>query len=340
VITLDRQAMSQLIDWESVMSSVEEGMRDEGNGLASGLPRTLLRTAVTPDGDPVPIIVMAAGSRGKGFAAIRTMGGRPFRFTLLLFDGAGEPVAYMDFAHLQLYRTGAVAAVASKYFARTNATRLAIIGSGHTAKAAAVCHSYVRDFKEVRVYSRTEENRVEFARTVSPFMGLDVEPCASPMQAIEGADIVVVSGNIQRLEQEPVFKGAWMSHGMHVTALGGPGDLDQECFARANRFVVDDLGEVRKEVLDTIKAVDSGLLPPWDQIDTMPQVVVGQKPARTNEQDITLVRTRGSAVQDLYPAADIYLRAIAKNIGRDVGEVTATRDLGDRAFLLSPHQAT
>jgi ornithine cyclodeaminase/alanine dehydrogenase-like protein (mu-crystallin family) len=329
MLCLGRDDILKLLTYEDCVGWVEEGMDMEGRGLAHGLPRFRLPTSI-PDDPPKggianSVVFFCAGAPGKGFASVRVMGGSPFRVGLWLFNHESEAVAVMDFAHLQIYRTGAAAAVGTKYLARPDASRLAVIGTSRMARAALAAHAFVRKFSEVRVYSRTKENREAFAAEMSPATGLGVEPADSAEAAVRDADVVIVCAGVQRLDEEPAYRGAWLTPGVHVTALGGPADLDQDVFRRADRVVVDDRPEVQMEMVDMRKAVEDGIIPPWDQIDDLPQIVAGKRPARQNPEEITVLRNRGNAVQDLFPAANLYLRAVAQGVGLDAGEVIPPR---------------
>jgi ornithine cyclodeaminase len=267
---------------------------------------------------------MCGGAPVKGFASVRVFGGSPFRAGLWLFDDTGAPVAIMDFAHLQIFRTGAAAGVGAKYLARENSRVMGVIGSSRMAKAAVIAHALVRKLDDIRIFSRTPANREAFAKEVSPEVGVEVKPVGSMEEAVKGADIVIVCAGVQRLEEPPAFAGRLMTEGMHISALGAPADLDQECFDRASRVVVDDKPEVRAEMLDINKAVDRGLFT-WETIDDLPEIVSGKRPGRRSAQEITLLRNRGSAVQDLYPAFHVYQRALERGIGTDIGDVVPAR---------------
>jgi ornithine cyclodeaminase/alanine dehydrogenase-like protein (mu-crystallin family) len=301
-------------------------MREEGNHRAECFPRLRLQFAPPTSDAPLSgaIAVMCAGAPGKGYASIRSFGGSPFRAGLLLFDNTGAPIAIMDFAHLQIYRTGCAAAIGAKYLSRPESHAVGVIGSGRMAKAALIAHALVRKLDDVRIYSRNPQNREAFAKETSEATGLEVKPVASAAEAVKGVDIVIVCAGVTRLEDEPAFHGALIEPGQFINALGAPADLDQETFDRADRVVVDDLPEVRAEMLDIRKAVERGLFT-WESLDDLPSIVSGKRPGRQRPEEIILSRNRGSAVQDLFPAIDVYQKAVQRGIGTDIGEVIPPR---------------
>src|SRR5437764_8836464 len=74
----------------------------------------------------------------------------------------GEPLVTMDGRLITEMRTAAVSAVATSLLARTNASILAILGSGVQAQSHLTALRLVRKFKEVRVWS--PRNSKAFAR--------------------------------------------------------------------------------------------------------------------------------------------------------------------------------
>ena len=129
---------------------------------------------------------------------------------ITMFNPAtGEPLAVMDGRLITEMRTAAVSAVATRHLADPNARVLAILGSGVQAKSHLEAMRLVRDFDEVRVWSRMPANAKAFADTHgATAMGIE--------DAVKGADIVVCATTAF----EPVLSGAWLKPGAHVNAVG------------------------------------------------------------------------------------------------------------------------
>jgi ornithine cyclodeaminase/alanine dehydrogenase-like protein (mu-crystallin family) len=58
------------------------------------------------------------------------------------------------------------------------------------------------------------------------------------------------------------------------------------------------------------------------------QVISGQRPGRANDEQITLFKSVGTALQDLSLAIAVYRRACERGIGRDAGEFPHIRPFG------------
>jgi ornithine cyclodeaminase len=84
--------------------------------------------------------------------------------TVTLFDGTiGVPTAILDASAVTSVRTAAVSAVATRVLARDDARVLAILGAGVQAKAHLNALVPVREFAEVRVFSRSREHARQLA---------------------------------------------------------------------------------------------------------------------------------------------------------------------------------
>ena len=73
---------------------------------------------------------------------------------MLLRATKGEPLATLDGRLITEMRTAAVTAVATKLLADPKASVLAILGSGVQARAHWKALQLVRQFREVRIWSR------------------------------------------------------------------------------------------------------------------------------------------------------------------------------------------
>ena len=73
-----------------------------------------------------------------------------------LFDAeTGELAAVMDGRYITELRTAAASAVSVRHLARTDASTLAILGSGVQARSHLAALPLVREFREIRAWSPT-----------------------------------------------------------------------------------------------------------------------------------------------------------------------------------------
>jgi ornithine cyclodeaminase/alanine dehydrogenase-like protein (mu-crystallin family) len=157
--------------------------------------------------------------------------GLPTHLALIaLFSSkTGELLAILDGRLITEMRTAAASAIATDLLARTDARVLAILGSGVQARAHWEALRTVRNFEEVRVWSRNPEHAQVCAMEIGAF-ALTAE------EAVRGADVVVTATN----SPEPILHGEWLKEGAHVNAVGAVGAGRRELDAEAVRgaFVV------------------------------------------------------------------------------------------------------
>ena len=164
--------------------------------------------------------------------------------TILLFrPDTGQPLAVLDGRMITEMRTAAVSAAVTKHLSAPGSRVLAILGSGVQAQAHLEALSRVRQFEEVRVWSRTPEHARSFAERHNA-RAVDAEA------AVRGADVVVTATNAL----QPVLKGEWLKPGAHVNSVGSPRPTWRELDDEAMRctLVVDSREAVLKESGDVI----------------------------------------------------------------------------------------
>lgn len=206
----------------------------------------------------------------------------------------GEPLVTMDGGLITEMRTGAVSAVATDRLARRDAAVLAILGSGVQARSHLEALRLVRSFRDVRVWS--PRNASAFAQRHG------VRAVASAEDAVRKADVIVVA----TMSRVPVLAGSWLSPGAHINAVGAVRpdwrELDDEAVTRARVFV-ESREAAGRESGDVIAS--RGI------VAEIGEVVAGTARGRESDDEITLFKSVGVAVEDVATASLVYTRAIA-----------------------------
>jgi thiomorpholine-carboxylate dehydrogenase len=162
---------------------------------------------------------------------------------LLVRRDTGEPLAILDGSTLTALRTAAVSAAVTKHLASRESRILALLGSGVQAATHLDALRQVREFSEVRVWSRTPEHAQRFARGHGA-IATDAE------SAVRGADVIVTATPAR----EPILRGAWLKRGALVNAIGAPmptwRELDDD--AMGNLLVVESREAASEESGDII----------------------------------------------------------------------------------------
>ncbi|MCL7418210.1 MAG: ornithine cyclodeaminase family protein [Halalkalicoccus sp.] len=310
------------------VTAVREGYRQRGEG-APAEPRTKL-----VNGDPPGMltgymaILPETGAMG-GYTYGAGFGERDAWFVTPLFDSeSGEPLAVLDGAYLNPFKTGATGAVGVDALAREDASTLGLIGSGTQARGQLRAVATVRDLDSVRVYSTTRENREEFAREMDEELGIDVEAVESSADALEGADIVITATNAS----EPVFDGEHLDPGTHVTAMGRydaeKHELDATTVSRA-KYVLDLGARADRDAGSLLAAIEDGAIGPDHVHGELGEVLVGDVPGRESDEEITVFDSGGTGIETVAAAHMLYERAREAGLGTEIEFAPASDAMGE-----------
>jgi ornithine cyclodeaminase/alanine dehydrogenase-like protein (mu-crystallin family) len=314
MLYLTEEDVSSLITMSDAMEAVESCFRRQGEGKATNEPRRRVRV---PGG---LLHVMFAADPEAGVLGLKSYttfrGGT--RFHVLLYGATdGELLAMIEADRLGRLRTGAASGVATRHLARADASVMAVFGSGHQAETQVEAAAHARNLTEVRVYSRDPERREAFSQGLCARFGLWALPAESPEAAVEGADIVTTITS----STTPVFPGESLKAGAHVNAAGSNSllkrEVDNATVARAALVAVDSRPAVALEGGDLLSPLQKGLLYP-EKIVELGSIVARRHVGRQSEDEITLFKSHGIALEDIALAAVAYNRAKERSLGREL----------------------
>lgn len=285
------------------MGECIEVMEDALAALARGEVHNPLRQKVHAAGAPGLLGLMSAWRGGEqpyyALKEVCVFPQNPKRGldthlgAVILHSGeTGEPLAIVNAAAVTAIRTAAVSAVATKLLARSEASVLAILGTGVQAKSHREAIPLVRPITEIRMCGR--EGNAE--------------------ETVRGADIVVTATN----SREPVLRREWLKPGVHINAVGSSiaaaRELDGATVAAASLFV-DRRESTVNESGDYLFAVVDGAITGPDHIKAeLGEILTGAATGRQSNDEITLFKSLGLAIEDLASAAFLYEKA--RRIGR------------------------
>lgn len=113
-------------------------------------------------------------------------------------------------------RTGALGAVGVDRLAAPEAGVCAVIGTGLQARTQLMACAAVRSLSCVRVFSRDDGRRREFAREMTARIGVEVDAASSASEAVTGADIVLLATS----SGVPVVALEDLGPDVHLSTLG------------------------------------------------------------------------------------------------------------------------
>ena len=273
--------------------------------------------AIERPGETAALILMPAWHAGQdGFVGVKVVSvfplnagrGKPSVMgTYLLMAGdSGVPLAAFDGQSLTLRRTAAASALAASFLSRPDASRMVMVGAGALAPCLIAAHAALRPIRQVTIWNRTPATaRRLAARLDRP--GLAVTATDDLEAAVREADIVSAA----TMSAEPLICGGWLKPGAHVDLVGAytprMREADDDAIARA-RVYVDTRGGALKEAGDIVRPIASGILAEAAIVGDLFDLCRGDAPGRQSDDQITLFKSVGSAIEDLAAAVLVWQR--------------------------------
>jgi ornithine cyclodeaminase/alanine dehydrogenase-like protein (mu-crystallin family) len=288
-------------------------MADVLAGLARDELYNPLRFVVRPPGEPSLMGLMPAHRRSDAplwsLKALTIVPGNSARGLdshqgfVALFDGVtGEPRALLNAGGITAIRTAAVSGVATRLLAREASTTLAILGTGTQGRSHLEAMHAVRTFDRVVTWSASGRS-------------LDgAESAGSAEEAVRDADVICTVTS----SAEPVLERSWLKPGVHINAVGSSipstRELDTATMAAAALFV-DRRESTVNEAGDYLFPLREGALDESHIRAELGEVLIGQAAGRTSDDEVTVFKSLGLAVEDLAAAEHVFARAEAENAG-------------------------
>lgn len=217
---------------------------------------------------------------------------------VMIFDRrTGLPVAVLlDEGELTNLRTAAAGAAAAKHLANAAVETVGVLGSGLQARLQIEFLGKVRQFKNIRIWSRRNEAARKLAEHFRS-LGYLAETVAKPGDAARGSRIVVTA----TASTEALLHAADIEPGTHVTAMGSDTtekrELAGDVLANANLIVADS----RKQCAgrgEIYQACREGHLT-ISKVRELGDIISGVVAGREDIEQITVVDLTGVAVQDI-----------------------------------------
>ncbi|WP_428925448.1 ornithine cyclodeaminase [Marinibacterium sp. SX1] len=212
-------------------------------------------------------------------------------FGLLADVATGYPVLLSEMTLLTALRTAATSAMVARHLAPRGARTMAMIGNGAQSEFQTLAMKAVIGLDRVRLYDTDPAATAKCAANLAR-SGIEVIRCASPEEAVEGAQILTTCTADKR--NATVLNDNLVGAGVHINAIGGdcPGktELAAPILHRSEIFV-EYPPQTRIEGEIQQLAEDHPVTELW-------QVIAGQAPGRTSAGQITLFDSVGFAIED------------------------------------------
>jgi alanine dehydrogenase len=219
----------------------------------------------------------------------------------LLVDGpTGQPRALIEGATLTVRRTAAASALAARYLARTDASRMLMVGAGALSRPLIEAHCSQRSIKRVQLWARDTRKRDSKVKELAA-LGLPVEPADDLERSAREADVI----SCATLSKEPLIRGAWLKSGVHLDLVGAftpeMRESDDAAVGRASLFCDTRAGAL-KEGGDLVIPLKAGLITEAAIKADLADLARGRHKGRMSEDEVTLFKSVGTAIEDFAAA--------------------------------------
>jgi ornithine cyclodeaminase/alanine dehydrogenase-like protein (mu-crystallin family) len=302
VMTLSETEVEKYLDPKELLAGLEDGFRGLELGEVQAPPRSNLS---------IP---------GKGFSLAMPAWRPGMQLTVKIvsvFDGnlendlpnhlavinlfdpeTGAASCVMDGTYITGIRTAASAVVSARMLSRRESRIATVIGAGVQGREHLRLLPLVRDLERINVCSlRFQDARKLAALSEIARATADVEA------AVRESDIVCLATH----SPMPVIRSEWVRLGTHVSSVGyypPHGELPKDLATKHRLFV---------ETLDAFQPtpVGCGELAGLDVSHgtTLGAVALGQKPGRRSDDEVTVYKAMGIAMEDLVAANVTYQKA-------------------------------
>ncbi len=215
----------------------------------------------------------------------------------------GKALANIDGDVLTDRRTAASSALASSYLSRTYSRCLLMVGNGRLASSLVEAHSAVRPIDEVLIWGRNIEQSKALADKLNS-KSINCKAVDNLEVGCGKADIISCATG----SKSPLVKGNWLKQGTHVDLVGGftpkMRESDDELMRVADKFV--DTDDAIATAGDITQAIDSGAIDSKSIQANLYDLCRNAHRGRSNDKDITVFKSVGTALEDLYAAILAY----------------------------------
>ncbi len=307
------------------MRAAIDVMKDAFAALASGNVVAPPRLAVPVAEHDATTLLMGAHVPSMGLAAKiasvfprNAATGRAVvnGLAIVLDPATGEPSALIDGSALTAWRTGAASGAATELLACENARVGALIGCGAQARTQLLAIDTVRNLDEVRVFARTTGSARAFCDEMQPGVTARLIAVATAEDAVRGADVLCAATT----SHTPVLDGDHLKCGAHLNGVGSftldMREIDERSIARATVFV-DEVDAALAEAGELVAAELAGATA-RDRWTPLGLVASGAAAGRTHDDEITLFKSVGHAVQDVAASSRALAFARTHGLGTEI----------------------
>jgi ornithine cyclodeaminase len=285
-----------------LMAEIEEGFvaYSQGRAVVPPVGELILRD---PPGD---VHIKYGYITGDDYYVIKIASGFYENPTLGLPSGDGLMLVFsqktgkleavlLDEAYLTDVRTAVAGAIAAKYLAPSDVERIGIVGTGTQARLQLEYLAPITACRDVLAWGRSEDKLAAYDKDMAA-KGFEVSTTTDADDILASCNLIVTTTPAT----EPILSGA-VQPGTHISAIGSDThdkqELDADILKQADLVVADSIVQCleRGEIHQAMK---SDAISESELVE-LGNIIAGNAPGRTSDEQITVADSTGVAVQDI-----------------------------------------
>ena len=219
----------------------------------------------------------------------------------------GVPIAFYDAPSLTNIRTSSTSALASSFLSKKTTETMLMIGTGSLAPYLIQAHAAVRPIKKVLVYGRSRTKAENLCLKLKDQFE-EIHPVSSVSETLPMADLI----SSATMSPTPLIEGNHLKSGQHIDLVGAftpeTREADSEVVRRSEVYV-DLVSSAIKEAGDIIIPINEETISKSDIKGDLVGLCSGSIAGRTTDNEITLFKSAGHALEDLVTAILIHKKS-------------------------------
>ncbi len=300
MISLNKKQISEMVSMKEAIHAMKSAFIQ----LSSGDAHVPTRLSLDLPDNNTTSLIMPAYAIGSPYYCVKIVSvnysnphkGLPLIHGVVqVFDASkGNHVATLDGESITAIRTAAASGLATDLMAIKDATICAIFGTGIQATSHIEAIMEVRELEKFIVFSHNDDTAAKFCDSHSKKVNCEIGSQAT----LKEADIICTTTP----SQLPLIEFGNIKSGSHLNVIGSHQPMMREVSSDIviqSKIIVDQMKACKKEAGDLIIPMEEGQWSFEKVHGELGQVVAGEIPARESENEITLFKSMGNAIQDL-----------------------------------------
>lgn len=320
MLQITRKQLEEVLDFPSLIHTLETAFTEKIT-----VPPRHHHDYPNPSEDTPSTLLLMPAWESSGYLGVKVVTVSPHngKYDLpavqgvyLLFEARkGLPIAQVEARTLTARRTAAASALAARFLARPESSRLLMIGTGALAPHLIRAHAAVRPIRHVFVWGRRYQRACALADSLSATSEFYIEAVRTIEEVVREADVI----SCATLSATPLILGDQLRAGQHLDLVGSfkpdMREADDEVIRRSSIFV-DCRKAAPRESGDLAIPIQRRILTVGAIKADLFDLCAGRHPGRKRHEEITFFKSVGHALEDLAAAKLAYQRLSVHRAGR------------------------